>query len=73
MHNSASFPLILLKSFSGHLNIDPKQAAKNQDPSSSGSLDIVFTMFSYCYNNTVRITNEYFKEFVKKLTRSSTH
>ena len=65
MYNSASFPLILLKSLSGHLNIDPKQPAKyQQDPSSSGSLDIVLTMFSYCYNNTVRVTNQYFTEFV---------
>ena len=28
--------------------MDPKQYANYQDPSSSGSLDIVLTRFSYC-------------------------
>ena len=32
---------ISLKYNSGHLNIDPKQYAKYQDPSSSGSPDIL--------------------------------
>ena len=45
---------ILLKSQSGHLNIDPKQYAKYQDPSSSGSIDVMLTWFSYCYNSKVR-------------------
>ena len=34
-----------LKSYSGHLNIDPKPYAKYQNPSLSGSQDIVLTRF----------------------------
>ena len=34
-----------LKSYSGHLNIDPKPYAKYENPSSSGSQDIVLTRF----------------------------
>ena len=35
-----------LKSLSGHLNIDPKSYVKYQNPSSSGSQDIMLKGFS---------------------------
>ena len=37
-----------LNSSSGHLNVNHKQYAKYQDPCSSGSQDIAFTMFIRC-------------------------
>ena len=49
-HNSAN---VLQNSFKSHLNIDPKQYSKFQDPSSSNALDIMLTMFSYSYKNQV--------------------
>ena len=39
---------------SSHLNIDPKSYAKYQNPSSSGSQDIMLTRFFYCYNGRVK-------------------
>ena len=36
----------MLRSLSGHINIDPKPYDKYQNPSSSGSQDIVLTRFS---------------------------
>ena len=42
-----------LKGKSSHLNTDPKSYAKYQNPSSSGSQDIVLTRFSHCYNGKV--------------------
>ena len=49
-HNSAN---VLQNSVKSHLKIDPKQYSEFQDPSSSNSLDIVLTRFSYCYYNKV--------------------
>ena len=49
-HNSAN---VLQNSVKSHLYIDPKQYFEFQDPSSSNSLDIVLTRFSYCHNSTV--------------------
>ena len=34
----------MLRSLSGHINIDPKTYAKYQNPSSSGSEDIVLSI-----------------------------
>ena len=34
-------------------NIDPNLYAKHQNPSLSGSQDIVLTRFFYCYNGKV--------------------
>ena len=50
-HNLANISRI--SSQSGHLNIDPKQYAKYENPSLSGSQDIVLTRFFYCYNGRV--------------------
>ena len=44
-HNSANVLRNSLKSKSSHLNIDPKSYAKYQNPSSSGSQDIMLTRF----------------------------
>ena len=52
-HNLVNILLNSLKSLSGHLNIDPKPYAKYQNPSSSGSQDIMLTRFSHCYNGKV--------------------
>ena len=52
-HNLVNISRNLLKSKSGHLNIDPKPYAKYQNPSSSGSQDIVLTRFSHCFNGKV--------------------
>ena len=52
-HNLVNISRNSLKSLSGHLNIDPKPYAKYQNPSSSGSQDIVLTGFSHCYNGKV--------------------
>ena len=41
------------KSQSGHLNINPNLSVKHQNPSSSGSQDIVLTRFLYCFNDRV--------------------
>ena len=41
-----NFSWNMLRSKSGHINIDPKPYAKYQNPSSSGSQDIVLTRFS---------------------------
>ena len=49
-HNLVNISLNSLKSLSGHLNIDSKPYAKYQNPSSSGSQDIMLTRFSHCYN-----------------------
>ena len=46
-HNLVNISRNSLKS---HLNIDPKPYAKYQNPSSSGSQDIMLTRFSHCYN-----------------------
>ena len=45
-HNLISFSWNSFKSYSGHLNIDPKSYAKYQNPSSSGSQDIMLKGFS---------------------------
>ena len=47
-HNSAN---VLQNSVKSHLNMDPKQSPEFQDPSSSNSLHIVLTRFSYCYKS----------------------
>ena len=44
-HNLVNIPRNSLKKYSGHLNIDPKPYAKYENPSSSGSQDIMLTMF----------------------------
>ena len=49
-HNSAN---VLQNSDKSHLNMDPKQYSDFQDPSSSNSLHIVLTRFSYCYKSLV--------------------
>ena len=46
-HNSINISLNLLKSYSGHINIDPKLYAEYQKSSSSVSQDIVLTRFFY--------------------------
>ena len=48
-HNPVNISRNSLKSQSGHLNIDPNLYAKYQNPSSSGSQDIMLTRFSHCY------------------------
>ena len=47
-HNSAN---VLQTSVKSHLNMDPRQSSELQDPSSSNSLHIVLTRFSYCYKS----------------------
>ena len=42
-----------LNSVKSHLNTDPKQYSKFQNPTSSNSLDIMLTKFSYSYNTKV--------------------
>ena len=44
-HNLVNISRNLLKSLSGHPNIDPKPYAKYENPSSSGYQVIVLTMF----------------------------
>ena len=67
---------VLQNSVKSHLYIDPTQHSEFQDPSSSNSLDIVLTRFSFCYNSKVyKGTQLYqcFTEFSKRLIRSSKH
>ena len=52
-HNLVNISRNLLKSLSGHPNIDSKPNAKYQNPSSGGSQDILLTRFFYCYNGRV--------------------
>ena len=52
-HNLVNISRNLLKSKSGHLNLDPKRYAKYQNPSLRGSQDIVLTRFFHCYNGKV--------------------
>ena len=52
-HTLVNISRNLLKSYSGHLNIDPNLYANYQNPSSSGSQDIVLTRFFYCYTGRV--------------------
>ena len=64
----------LLKSKSGHLNIDPDLYVKYQNPSSRGSQDIVLTRFLYWYNGRVEKgaqSSQYFTGLAPKLIRSS--
>ena len=75
-HNLVNISLILLKSESRRLNSDPNPSVKYQNPSLSGSQDIVLTRFSLCYNGKVEKgarLNQYFTEFAQKLIRSSKH
>ena len=44
---------VLRNSVKSHLNMDPKQHSEFQDPSSSNSLHIQLTRFSYWYNSKV--------------------
>ena len=41
------------KSYTGHLKINPKSCVKYQNPSSTGSRDIMLAKFFYCYNGRV--------------------
>ena len=52
-HNLENISQNLLKSKSGHFNIDPNLYVKYQNPRSRGSKDIVLTRFVYCYNGRV--------------------
>ena len=52
-HNLVNTSQNSLQIKSGHLNIDPNPYVKYQNPSSSGSHDIVLTRFSHCYNGKV--------------------
>ena len=55
-----------LKNKQSHLNIDPKPYAIYENPSSSGSQDIVLTRFFHCYNGRVEKgaeLSQYFTEF----------
>ena len=52
-HNSLYILMNLLKSESGHLNINANLYAEYQNPSSSGSQTLVLTRFFYCYNGRV--------------------
>ena len=52
-HNLVKISRNSLKSHLGNLNIDPKSYAKYQNPTTSGSQDIVLTRFFYCYNGRV--------------------
>ena len=49
-HNSVNS---FWNSAKSHLSIDPKQYSEFQDLSSSNSLEIVLTRFSYCYESKV--------------------
>ena len=51
-HNLVNISLNSFKSKSDRLNVDPNPCVKYQNPSSSGSQDIVLTRFSHCYNST---------------------
>ena len=52
-HDSVNISWPSLKSQSGHLNLGPNLYAKYQNPSSSGSQDIVLTRFFYSHNARV--------------------
>ena len=47
-HNSVYFSQNFIKCLSGYLHYVPKLYTWHQDPSSNGSLDILFTMLLYC-------------------------
>ena len=78
-HNLVNTSQNLLKSKSGHLNIDPDfrsifYKVKYQNPSSRGSQDMVLTRFLYCYNGRVEKkaqSSQYFTGLAPKLIRSS--
>ena len=53
-HNLVNISLNALKSQSRRLNIDPSPYVKYQNPSLSGSQDIVLTRFGHCYNGKVQ-------------------
>ena len=52
-HNLVNVSQNSLKSYSGHLNIDPKPYAKYENPSTSSSQDMVLKSFFHCYNGRV--------------------
>ena len=72
-HNSVNILWNTLKSYSVHLNITFNRYAKYQNPSSSGSHDILLTMFFYCYNGRVEkgaLLCQYSIDFAKTITSS---
>ena len=73
-HNLVNTSQNLLKSKSGHLNIDPNLYVKYQNPSSRGSEDIVLTRFLYCHNGRIEKgaqSSQFFTELAAKVIRSS--
>ena len=54
-----------IKTKSGHLNIDPNLYVKYQNPSSSGSQDIVLTRFLYCYNGRIQKGVQFSQSFTE--------